>query len=654
MIAIDNISVAFNGTDLFASVSFLIDKKDKIGLVGRNGAGKSTLLKIIYGLQNIDSGQISKSDDLTMGYLPQQMSYQSGKTVLEETKRAFEAINQVKDQLQRLNQELAERTDYESNSYSKLIDRISHLNDRFQILDGHKTEEKIEKVLMGLGFVKNDFDRLTETFSGGWRMRIELAKILLQEPDVLLLDEPTNHLDIESIQWLEQFLSNFGGAVVLISHDRLFLDSVTNRTIEISLGKTYDYKTSYTKYLDLRQERRDQQLAAYRNQQKMIEDTEAFIERFRYKATKAVQVQSRIKQLEKIERIEIDEEDKSAVHIQFPPSPRSGNLVFECKQLSKSFPQKKVLNQLEFTLERGEKIAFVGKNGEGKTTLSRIIVGEYDYDGYLKLGHNVKIGYFAQNQDELLDKNKTVLQTLDDIAVGDVRKKVRDILGAFLFKGEDVDKKVSVLSGGEQSRLAMAKLLLEPVNFLVLDEPTNHLDILTKDLLKEALKKYDGTLVVVSHDRYFLDGLCDKIFEFKDQNIREHLSGIQDFIKKKQIENLDQLNEVATKKTTDNKPKTENTSDTKLSYEERKLLDKEIRKIKKEIESLETTIAEKEEQIASINHILAEQSVNFSSEYFQKYYSEIESAQKDLDNAMHEWEKKQYELELSEEQRFAE
>lgn len=649
MISIDNISVSFSGTDLFSKVTFLIDKKDKIGLVGKNGAGKSTLLKILVGEQQLDQGGISKSADLKLGYLPQQMTYQSGKTVLQEAETAFKELNEIEEKIKLLNNQLAERTDYESDTYAGIIQKVTELTDAHHILGGYQVKEKLEKILIGLGFVPSDFDRLTDEFSGGWRMRIELAKILLQEPDVLLLDEPTNHLDIESIQWLETFLKNFGGAIVLISHDRLFLDTITNRTIEISLGKIYDYKTSYTKYVELRKERREQQIAAYKNQQKKIEETEAFISRFRYQATKAVQVQSRIKQLEKIERIEIDIEDNSAMNLRFPPSPRSGNIVIEAKNLGKSFGEKEVLKNLEFTIERGEKIAFIGKNGEGKTTLSKMIIGEHEFSGILKIGHNVKIGYFAQNQDELLDKKKTVFETLDDIAVGEIRKKIRDILGAFLFRGEDIDKKVAVLSGGEQSRLALAKLLLEPVNLLVMDEPTNHLDLLTKDILKNALNQYDGTLLVVSHDRYFLDGLCEKIYEFKNQNIKEHLSGIQNFIQKIKQEILQDAN---LKKTEKKIEKSERPKQDKLSYEKQKQLDKEIRKLKKEIENCETLVEKLETKIESTNTELAEKANEFTSEDFQNRYSEIESAKQEIEKSMRKWEQYNYELELLEEERF--
>lgn len=649
MISIDNISVAFNGTDLFSEVSFLIDKKDKIGLTGKNGAGKSTLLKILIEQQALDKGGISKSADLKLGYLPQQMTYQSGKTVLEEAETAFKELNNIETEIEQLNHQLSERTDYESSTYVDIIQKVTELTDAHHILGGYQVKEKLEKILIGLGFVAADFNRMTDEFSGGWRMRIELAKILLQEPHVLLLDEPTNHLDIESIQWLETFLKNFGGAIVLISHDRLFLDTITNRTIEISLGKIYDYKTSYSNYLEQRKERRQQQIAAYENQKKKIEETEAFIARFRYQATKAVQVQSRIKQLAKVERIQIDEEDKSAINLRFPPSPRSGNLVIESKNLGKSFGDKLVLKDLEFVIERGEKIAFIGKNGEGKTTLSRMIIGEHNYSGILKIGHNVKIGYFAQNQDELLDKKKTVFETLDDVAVGEIRKKIRDILGAFLFRGEDIDKKVSVLSGGEQSRLALAKLLLDPVNLLVMDEPTNHLDLMTKDILKNALKKFDGTLLIVSHDRYFLDGLCDKIYEFKNQGIKEHLSGIQDFIERIKKESLV---DASLKKTEAKKVKVEKPVEDKLNYEERKTLDKNIRKLKKQISDFEANISDSEEKIKIINQELAEQSSTFSSDDFQERYNEVEALKKTVEQSMRKWEQVSYELELLEDERF--
>jgi len=648
MIAVDNISVFFGGVPLFSDISFLVEKKDKIGLVGKNGAGKSTLLKIIYGLQEVDKGKVNTFDGVRIGYLPQQMTYQSGKTVLEEAKTAFFELKEIEAKIEKLNQALTERTDYESESYSQIIQELTELNDLHHLLGGNKVVEKTEKTLLGLGFKAKDFNRLTDEFSGGWRMRIELTKILIREPDVLLLDEPTNHLDIESIQWLETFLTRYTGAIILISHDRLFLDTITNRTIEISLGSIYDYKTSYSQYLIQRKERREQQLAAYKNQQKMIETTEAFINRFRYQATKAVQVQSRIKQLAKLERIEIDQEDRSAVHIKFPPAPRSGNIVLEIKNLSKSFDDNEVLKNIELFVKKGEKLAFVGKNGEGKTTLSRIIVGEYEYDGLLKIGHNVKIGYFAQNQDSLLDKNKTIFQTLDDIAVGDIRTKLRDILGAFLFQGEDIDKKVKVLSGGEQSRLALAKLLLEPVNLLILDEPTNHLDIVTKSILKEALKAYDGTMIIVSHDRDFLTGLTDKLIEFKNKNIIEHLGGIQSFLEKKKMETLDDLNIQKKQKNIvkENKSKNKN-----QNYQKRKELDKTIRRIKKEIEQNEQQIENLEKTIEELSLAVAEQTTSFSPEDYKKNAQETEASKKLLDSTMRKWEQLNYELEIIEEQR---
>ena len=510
MVSVQDISVSFGSFDLLTNISFLINDQDRIGLAGKNGAGKSTLLKIISGHQSPTSGQIDMSKEVTIGYLPQQMKVDDTTTVINETITAFSELIGLSEEIEYCSSEIARREDYESADYLKLCDHLTVVEERYRMLGGTNYMAEAEVTLLGLGFERKDFERPTSELSGGWRMRIELAKILLRKPSLFLLDEPTNHLDIESIQWLETFLAGYPGAVVLVSHDRAFLDNVTRRTIEISLGKIYDYKASWSKYLVLREERREQQLASYRNQQKMIDDTEKFIDRFRYKATKAVQVQSKIKQLDKVERLEVDEEDKSAINLRFPPAPRSGTVVVEADTLTKKYGSLTVLNKIDFKISRGEKVAFVGRNGEGKTTLSKVIIGEVDWEGNLKIGHNVKIGYFAQNQDVLLDESRTVLQTIDDIAKGDIRTKIRDMLGAFLFRGDDVEKKVKVLSGGERARLALVKLLLEPTNLLVLDEPTNHLDMRSKDILKQALIKYDGTLIVVSHDRDFLDGIVGK------------------------------------------------------------------------------------------------------------------------------------------------
>ena len=541
MISVNQLTVQFGGFDLFKDISFLINPKDRIGLVGKNGAGKSTLLKILCGLQQPTSGEVVIPSDVEIGYLPQQMIHQDGKTVLDEARTAFAEVLNMDKRIQQLNLALTLRKDHESAEYLNLIHEISELTDRFHLHGGLNIDESLEQTLLGLGFSTRDFHRQTKEFSGGWRMRIELAKLLLRRPNVLLLDEPTNHLDIESIQWLENYIKDFNGAAVIISHDKAFLNNLTLRTIEISLGKIYNYKAAYSEYVELRKERREQQFAAYRNQQKMIGDSEEFIERFRYKASKAVQVQSRIKQLDKIDRIEVDEEDTSAINIKFPAAPRSGTIVVEAANVTKAYGNHVVLNGVDFIIERGEKIAFVGKNGEGKTTFSKVIMNEIDFQGNSKIGHNVSIGYFAQNQDELMNENLTVLETIDLVAVGDVRFKMRDLLGAFLFRGDDVDKKVKVLSGGERSRLAMVKLLLQPVNLLVLDEPTNHLDMRSKDLLKQALLNYDGTLILVSHDREFLDGLVTKVYEFKDHKIKEFIGGIYDFLQKRKLENLSEL-----------------------------------------------------------------------------------------------------------------
>ena len=541
MVSINKLTVDFGGFLLFNDVSFLINTKDRIGLVGKNGAGKSTLLKIIAGLMPPTSGAVALPKDFTIGYLPQHMIHTNTRTVTEEVELAFEELKRIEKDIDRLNHEITNRDDYESDEYLKLLDKLHEKTDRFNLLGGTNYTALIETTLKGLGFKQSDFNRNTGEFSGGWRMRIELAKILLKKPDLFLLDEPTNHLDIDSIQWLEDFLKDYNGAVVIISHDRAFLNNLTTRTIEISLGKIYDYKVAYDKFVELRKERHEQQMAAYRNQQKMIDDTEKFIERFRYKATKAVQVQSRIKQLEKLERIEVDEFDNARLNIKFPPAPRSGKIVVEGKSISKSYGDLNVLKNIDIKLERGEKVAFVGRNGEGKTTLARVILGELEYSGSLTIGHNVKIGYFAQNQSELLDDNLTVLETIDNVAVGDIRTKIRDLLGAFMFSGEDVNKKVAVLSGGERTRLAMVKLLLEPVNFLVLDEPTNHLDMRSKEILKKAIIDFEGTVLVVSHDREFLDGLVNKLYEFRNRKIKEHLMGVYEFLQKKKMDSLNEL-----------------------------------------------------------------------------------------------------------------
>ena len=541
MISIEQLTVEFDGRRLLDNIGFLINPKDKIALVGRNGAGKSTLIKLIAGSEQPTRGSIISSPDLTVGYLPQHMIHNEGTTVIQETEKAFDHITKLQNEIDYLTLQLTERTDFESEEYAQIIDKLSNSYEHMQIINSGNFYAEIEKNLLGLGFLRSDFDRQCSEFSGGWRMRIELAKILLQTPDILLLDEPTNHLDIESIQWLETFLANTASAILLVSHDKAFMDGVTNRTIEISLGHIYDYDVYYSKYLQLRLERHDQQVRAFENQQKMIQDTEDFIDRFRSKATKAVQVQSRIKALNKIERLQVDMEDTSKLKLKFPPAPRSGAIPVEIENLSKAYDDHVVLDKIGLMINRGEKVAFVGKNGEGKSTLIKCILDEITYSGILKLGFNVKIGYFAQNQPSLLDENLTVFETVDYVAVGDVRTRLRDILGAFMFGGDASDKKVKVLSGGERSRLAMIRLLLEPVSLLILDEPTNHLDIPSKEVLKEAIKAYDGTAIIVSHDREFLEGLVTKVYEIGNTKIREHLGGIYEFLEKKKMENLSEL-----------------------------------------------------------------------------------------------------------------
>ncbi|WP_430972268.1 ABC-F family ATP-binding cassette domain-containing protein [Sunxiuqinia rutila] len=634
MISVDQLVVSFGGFELLKKISFLITPKDRIGLAGKNGAGKSTLLKMIAGHQLPSEGSVVVPKDIRVGYLPQHMNVADNQSVFEEAKTAFDEILQIKNQIDHINHQISTREDYESDEYMNLITQVTELNDRYHLVGGVNFEAEIEQTLLGLGFKRSDFTRATSEFSGGWRMRIELAKILLKKPDVFLLDEPTNHLDIESIQWLEDFLKVYPGAVVLVSHDRAFLDAVTNRTIEISLGKIYDYKANYSRYLILRQENRETQLAAYKNQQKLIEDTEKFIERFRYKATKAVQVQSRTKMLEKLDRIEIEEEDNSRLNIRFQPPERSGTIVAECKHLTKKYGDLLVLDDIHLMIERGEKVAFVGKNGEGKTTLARIILNELEYQGNMKIGHNVKIGYFAQDQAQRLDENLTVLEIIDQIAVGDIRTKIRDILGAFMFSGEDVEKKVKVLSGGERSRLAMIRLMLEPVNFLVMDEPTNHLDIRSKEMLKQALASYEGTVLVVSHDREFLDGLVNCIYEFKDRKIKQHLGGIYEFLRRKKLDSMKELerkdrsNPVA-----DKKEKTQSVEN-KLSYEERKEINKNISRLEKQIAQAEETITEMEAKLEEFDLKMAQPENINDSDIFEQY----DQLKTRLEQVMHEWE----------------
>jgi len=632
MVSVQDISVSFGSFDLLTNISFLINDQDRIGLAGKNGAGKSTLLKIISGLQSPSSGHIDMSKDVTIGYLPQQMRVDDTTTVLNETVTAFSELIGLSEEIEFCSSEIARREDYESNEYLKLCDHLTVVEERYRMLGGTNYMAEAETTLLGLGFERKDFDRYTKELSGGWRMRIELAKILLRKPSLFLLDEPTNHLDIESIQWLETFLAGYPGAVLMVSHDRAFLDAVTKRTIEISLGKIYDYKASWSKYLVLREERKEQQIAAFRNQQKKIEDTERFIERFRSKATKAVQVQSKIKQLDKVERLEVDEEDTSAINLRFPPSPRSGTIVVEAKELSKSYGSLNVLNKIDIKISRGEKVAFVGRNGEGKTTLSKIIKGDLDYTGSLIMGHNVKIGYFAQNQDELLDEEKTVLMTIDDVAKGDIRAKIRNMLGAFLFRGDDVEKKVKVLSGGERSRLAMVKLLLEPSNLLVLDEPTNHLDMRTKDILKQALIKFDGTLIVVSHDRDFLDGIVGKVFEFKHNKIKENIGGIYDFLRKKKIENL---KDIERKDKIKSDSVRTDVSSNKQKYLDKKEFDRNLRKLRKRLEESETAIEKLEAEIIAVDKSFMEP--GNTSESHELDYKKYQDLKDQLNEEMNKW-----------------
>ena len=643
MISVEGLKVEFNATPLFEDVTYVINKKDRIALVGKNGAGKSTMLKILAGLQQPTSGVVALPKDTTIGYLPQVMVLADKNTVMQEAEKAFEHIFDMQKELERMNQELAERTDYESEDYHKLIDRFTHENERFLMMGGTNFHAEIERTLVGLGFKREDFDRSTSEFSGGWRMRIELAKLLLRQPDVLLLDEPTNHLDIESIQWLETFLSTRANAVVLVSHDRAFINNVTTRTIEISCGHIYDYKVSYDQYVILRKERREQQLRAYENQQKQIQDTEDFIERFRYKATKAVQVQSRIKQLEKIERIEVDEEDNSALRLKFPPASRSGSYPIICEDVQKKYGNHVVFHDVNLTINRGDKVAFVGKNGEGKSTLVKCIMNEIDFDGKLLIGHNVQIGYFAQNQAQMLEGELTVFDTIDRVAVGDIRNKIRDILGAFMFGGEASDKKVKVLSGGERSRLAMIKLLLQPVNLLILDEPTNHLDMRSKDVLKEAIREFEGTVILVSHDRDFLDGLATKVYEFGSGLVKEHLGGIYEFLQRKKLEDLNELQKSipsggsATSTIADSQGVV---SDNKLSYEAQKELNKKIKKMEKQVADCEKAIEELESAIAIVETKMG--TVEGASD--MSLYEQHQKLKMQLDRTVEEWEQSSIEL----------
>ncbi|MDB3887327.1 ATP-binding cassette domain-containing protein [bacterium] len=636
MVSVNELTVNFGERYLFNKVSFLINKSDRIGLVGKNGAGKSTLLKVISKEYESDGGSVSFSTDCRIGYLPQDMDFVSGNTVIDETKSVFKEVNDINAHIDEINHQLATRTDYESDSYMELLNGLNDYNERLQLLDGYDIDAKVETILKGLGFMPEDFERLTDDFSGGWRMRIELAKILLSSADVLLLDEPTNHLDIESIQWLEDFLRVYAGGVVLVSHDKAFLDNVTNRTIEISLGKTFDYKAPYSKYVELRKERREQQMAAFNNQQKQIADTEKFIERFRSKASKAIQVQSRIKQLEKIDRIEIEEEDNASMSFYFPPAPRSGKVVVEANAVAKSYGDNQVFDDVTFFLERGKKIALVGKNGEGKTTMSRIIVGEIEHQGELKIGHNVSVAYFAQNQAEELDKELTVFETIDQAAHGEIRKKVRALLGSFMFGGEDADKKIKVLSGGERARVALCKLMLEPVNLLVLDEPTNHLDIRSKEILKEALKSYDGTLIVISHDRDFLDGLTDELYEFTGGRVKQFLGDVYEFLKLKKSTSIQEFEYKEKEKV----KKVKKTSSHQLSYEEKKQLDKDIKKLQNKVSKSEKQIEELEAKIEEINKDLL-----IPEKYSEALMEDYNTQKQSLDAVMQDWEASEQKLE---------
>ncbi len=644
MVSVENLSVEFSAVPLFSGANFVVNSGDRIALVGKNGAGKSTLLKIIAGLQNPTSGVVAKQKDCTVGYLPQVMVLSDERTVMEEAETAFAHVKEMQARLDELNQQMVQRTDYESEDYLALVDKYTHLNERFSMMGGLNYHADLEKTLQGLGFSREDFNRPTSEFSGGWRMRVELAKLLLMHPDLLLLDEPTNHLDIGSIQWLEQFLATRANAVILVSHDRAFINNVTNRTIEISCGKLNDYKVKYDEYVVLRAQRHEQQMRAYENQQKEIADIKDFIERFRYKPTKSNQVQSRIKQLERIVPVEVDEVDNSSMHLKFPPCLRSGDYPVICDEVSKSYGQHLVFSGVNLTIKRGEKVAFVGNNGEGKSTLVKCIMGEIPFEGNLKVGHQVQIGYFAQNQAQLLDDSITVFDTIDRVARGDMRLKIRDILGAFMFGGEAGDKFVKVLSGGERSRLAMIRLLLEPVNFLILDEPTNHLDMRSKDVLKEAIRDFDGTVIVVSHDRDFLDGLVEKVYEFGGGKVREHIGGIYDFLQKKQIESLDQLQgsmSSAGSPSTSNtaasnitSTQAESSTGGKMTYLQMKERTKMLRKLEKVVEDAEKNVTKLEESIAVVEQELSTPEGAQKAELFTRH-AELKAQ---LQQAEDEWE----------------
>lgn len=646
MVGVNKITLSFADRFLFNNVSFIINKQERIGLVGKNGAGKSTMLKILAGVQLPDEGNISTPSDFTLGYLPQDMEFEEGRTVWEETATVFDKLARIQSKIDQINTQLVTREDYESESYLQLLDDLTHLNEELVVLDASNMDASIEQLLLGLGFKRADFSRQTSEFSGGWRMRIELAKILLTNANLLLLDEPTNHLDIESIQWLEDFLKTYEGAIVLISHDRAFLDNVTNRTIEISIGKVYDYKAPYTKYVQLRKERREQEIAAYNNQQKQIKDTEEFIDRFRSKATKAVQVQSRIKQLEKIERIEIDVEDTSAMRFHFPPAPRAGKVVLDIRDVGKAYDQKQIFAHAELSIVRGEKVAFVGKNGEGKSTMVKLIVGLEKHTGSIDIGHNVTLGYYAQNQSDILDGNKTLFETIDEEATGEMRTKVRTLLGSFLFSGEDVDKKVKVLSGGERARLAFCKLLLKPINLLILDEPTNHLDLRSKEILKEALIAYDGAMIVISHDRDFLQGLTEKVYEFKDGRVNQHIGDVYEFLRARKVSSFKEIEKGKEKKAIISKGKAEpNQQSEQQIFELKKSLKKTCKSLKNTVQNSEKQISSCEEIAQKLNERLQDPSFYQDKDY-DKILKQWQENNKLLEETMEKWEAALEELEI--------